>query len=135
MPTADNYVRQGVTTLAEGPDGSSPIPIGAFLKEVDAARIAPNFATFVGQGSVGREVMGAVNRRATPAEIERMKQLVRQGMHAPAISGFVVSGHMRGHDEQGVVRASYRLSAIVHRRSPGAELGCMYTAWLNRPCA
>ena len=24
VPTADNYVRQGVTTLIEGPDGSSP---------------------------------------------------------------------------------------------------------------
>ena len=24
VPTADNYVRQGVTTLMEGPDGSSP---------------------------------------------------------------------------------------------------------------
>ena len=25
VPTADNYVRQGVTTLIEGPDGGSPI--------------------------------------------------------------------------------------------------------------
>src|SRR5579872_2879458 len=27
VPTADNYVRQGVTTLMEGPDGSSPLPL------------------------------------------------------------------------------------------------------------
>jgi hypothetical protein len=28
VPTADNYVRQGVTTLIEGPDGGSPVPLG-----------------------------------------------------------------------------------------------------------
>ena len=33
VPTADNYVRQGVTTLIEGPDGSSPIPIGAVPRQ------------------------------------------------------------------------------------------------------
>ena len=27
VPTADNYVRQGVTTIVEGPDGSSPLPM------------------------------------------------------------------------------------------------------------
>src|SRR5687768_3654463 len=26
VPTAPNYVRQGVTTVFEGPDGSSPLP-------------------------------------------------------------------------------------------------------------
>src|SRR5438445_7060876 len=31
VPTADNYVRQGVTTLIEGPDGSSPLPVRPFL--------------------------------------------------------------------------------------------------------
>ena len=31
-PTADNFVRQGVTTVIEGPDGSSPVPLAPFLK-------------------------------------------------------------------------------------------------------
>jgi predicted amidohydrolase len=31
VPTAANYVRQGVTTLMEGPDGSSPLPLAPFL--------------------------------------------------------------------------------------------------------
>src|SRR5262245_24159813 len=50
VPTADNYIRQGVTTLFEGPDGGSPIPIAEFLDRVAALKTAPNFATFVGQG-------------------------------------------------------------------------------------
>jgi N-acyl-D-amino-acid deacylase len=80
VPTADNYVRQGVTTLMEGPDGSSPLPIKPFLERVAATRVTPNFGTFVGQGSVRDAVIGPVNRKATPAEIDKMRGLVRQGM-------------------------------------------------------
>jgi N-acyl-D-amino-acid deacylase len=80
VPTADNYVRQGVTTLIEGPDGSSPLPIKPFLERVAALHITPNFALFVGQGTVRDQVIGSVNRKATPDEIEKMRGLVRQGM-------------------------------------------------------
>jgi N-acyl-D-amino-acid deacylase len=80
VPTADNYVRQGVTTLMEGPDGSSPLPIKPFLERVAATHVTPNFATLVGQGTVRDAVIGPVNRKATPAEIEKMRGLVRQGM-------------------------------------------------------
>ena len=80
VPTADNYVRQGVTTLIEGPDGSSPLPLKPFLERVAATRITPNFAMFVGQGSIRDQVIGSVNRKATPEEIEKMRRLVRQGM-------------------------------------------------------
>ena len=80
VPTAENYVRQGVTTIMEGPDGGSPIPLKPFLAKVAAAKISVNWGMFVGQGSVRQAVMGRVNRNATPAEIEQMKELVRQGM-------------------------------------------------------
>jgi dihydroorotase/N-acyl-D-amino-acid deacylase len=80
VPTAENYVRQGVTTLMEGPDGSSPLPIKTFLDQIAAKRVSPNFGTFVGQGSIRDQVMGPVNRKATADEIEKMRALVRQGM-------------------------------------------------------
>src|SRR5499427_6621743 len=35
---------------------------------------------FVGQGSIRDQVIGSVNRKATPDEIEKMRGLVRQGM-------------------------------------------------------
>jgi dihydroorotase/N-acyl-D-amino-acid deacylase len=80
VPGADNYVRQGVTTLVERPDDGSPIPLKPFLDQVAAVRISPNFASFVGQGSIREKVVGLQDRRATPAEIAEMKELVRQGM-------------------------------------------------------
>jgi N-acyl-D-amino-acid deacylase len=80
VPTADNYIRQGVTTIFEGPDGGSPVPIGPFLDRVAALKTAPNFATFVGQGSIREKVVGNVDRKATPEEIATMQELVRQAM-------------------------------------------------------
>lgn len=80
LPTADSYTRQGVTTLVEGPDGSSPLPLKPFLEKVAKLGISPNFASFVGQGSVRGEVIGEADRKATPEEIEKMRALVRQGM-------------------------------------------------------
>ncbi len=80
VPTADNYVRQGVTTLMEGPDGSSPLPLAPFLARLDALKKTPNIGLFVGQGSVREAVIGDVDRKATPDEIQRMTALVDQAM-------------------------------------------------------
>ena len=84
VPTAENYVRQGVTTLLEGNDGSSPVPLGPFLQKVAGARPAVNFGSFVGQGSIRQEVMGLENRKATAAEIARMLEITRQAMREGA---------------------------------------------------
>jgi len=79
-PTAPNYTRQGVTTIFEGPDGGSPLPIGKFLSDIGKLPLGPNFGTFAGQGSIREQVMGLVNRPATPAEIEKMREITRQAM-------------------------------------------------------
>jgi dihydroorotase/N-acyl-D-amino-acid deacylase len=84
VPTAENYVRQGVTTLLEGNDGSSPVPLGPFLEKVAGAHIAVNFGSFVGQGSIRQEVMGLENRKATPTEIAKMRDITRQAMREGA---------------------------------------------------
>ena len=80
VPTAENYLREGVTTIVEGPDGSSPVPIAPFLDGIRKLAISVNFATFVGQGSIRQAVVGLANRPATAAEIERMKGLAAQAM-------------------------------------------------------
>jgi dihydroorotase/N-acyl-D-amino-acid deacylase len=80
VPTADNYVRQGVTTLIEGPDGSSPVPLGPFLEKLDALQKSVNIGSFIGQGSVRAEVIGNADRKATAEEIVTMQMLVEQGM-------------------------------------------------------
>src|SRR5690242_1337365 len=80
VPTAPNYVRQGVTTIMEGPDGSSPVPLAPFLAKLDDLKKSLNIGSFIGQGSVRTAVIGNVNRKATPDEITKMQALVEQGM-------------------------------------------------------
>ena len=84
VPTADNYVRQGVTTVFEGPDGSSPLPIGAFLARLDSLGPAVNIGSFVGQGSVRGAVMGSVDREPSAAELDSMKMIVARSMEEGA---------------------------------------------------
>jgi N-acyl-D-aspartate/D-glutamate deacylase len=56
VPTAENYMREGVTTIVEGPDGSSPLPIAPFLDGVRKMAVSVNFATMVGQGSIRQAI-------------------------------------------------------------------------------
>ena len=85
IPTAEGYLFQGITTVVDGNDGSSPVPLEPFLAKAEAARFAPNLAMFVGQGSIRQRVMGSANRKATPAEIEKMQALVADAMRAGAL--------------------------------------------------
>lgn len=80
VPTAANYARQGVTTVIEGPDGSSPLPLGPWLEKVAALGTSVNVGSFIGQGSVRSEVIGNDDRKASAGEIAEMVGLVDQGM-------------------------------------------------------
>jgi dihydroorotase/N-acyl-D-amino-acid deacylase len=80
VPTAENYIRQGVTTVIEGQDGDSPIPLRPFLASIADTPIAPSFGMLAGQGSIREAVMGLENRPATPAEVAKMRELMRQAM-------------------------------------------------------
>ncbi len=80
IPTADNYIRQGVTTLMGGQCGSSPLPLRPYLETLARTPISLNFGLFVGQGRIRQAVLGLENRKATEGEIEKMKELARQAM-------------------------------------------------------
>lgn len=84
-PKAENYIRQGVTTAIEGPDGSSPLPLKPFFDRLVATHIAINMGALVGQGSIREKVIGLANRRATPEEIEKMKVLTKEAMEQGAL--------------------------------------------------
>ena len=84
-PSAASQVSQGITTVVIGQDGGSPLPVGEYLAGLDKNPIALNVLTFVGHATVRSRVMGEdTNRRATPAEIDKMKQLVEQAMREGA---------------------------------------------------
>jgi len=85
-PAAASQVSQGITTVVVGQDGGSPFPVGTFLSDLDQNPIALNVLTFVGHATLRSRVMGEdTNRHATPAEIEKMKQMVEEAMRDGAI--------------------------------------------------
>lgn len=85
VPGAESALLQGVTTLIEGNDGSSPYPIDTHLEKIQGTEISPNWALFLGQGTIRSVVMGSEDRPATSEEMERMKELVAESMEHGAI--------------------------------------------------
>jgi len=72
-PSAASQVSQGITTVIIGQDGGSPFPVGEYLATFDKTPISLNVLTFVGHATLRERAMGDdTNRRATPAELERM---------------------------------------------------------------
>ncbi len=129
LPTADNYIRQGVTTLIEGNDGNSPLPLAPFLEKVAAAKPAVNMGFFVGHGSVRQEVLELAKRNVTPEELEKMKALVDQAMRDGAFglsTGlFYVPGNFAPTEEVielAKVVAKYRGMHISHMRDEAADI-------------
>ena len=92
-PMAESVIRQGVTTIVVGQDGSSRGPreqgdsaerftsIAGYLSALEReVRPAANVATMVGLGTVRGNVVGAANRPATAAELARMTALVEAAL-------------------------------------------------------
>ncbi|GGF37855.1 N-acyl-D-amino-acid deacylase family protein [Echinicola rosea] len=78
------YLRQGVTTVFAGNDGSSPMPIKRKLDEWERNGIGTNAALLVGHGSVRRVVMGMEAKEANPNELTEMEEVVNKSMEEGA---------------------------------------------------
>ena len=58
--------------------------LGGFFSYLQKKGIGLNVASYVGAGQVRASVMGYENRQPTPAEMDKIKQLIRQGMEEGA---------------------------------------------------
>ena len=84
-PDAVAMVSQGVTTIVVGQDGGGS-DLAALFGGLETQPAAVNVASYAGHGAIRRTVMGKnFARRATAAEIERMKALLRREMSAGAL--------------------------------------------------
>ena len=81
LRNADALLAQGVTTIVGNPDGGGPLDLAKQRATLEAnGGIGVNVALMIGHGSVRGAVLGAENRAPTPAELERMTALVKQGV-------------------------------------------------------
>ncbi len=85
VPRADNFLRDGVTTVVTGNCGGSTVKVGEWLSSIEAAGLGINVATLIGHNSVRAEVMGRANRKATEEEIAAMRAVVDGAMREGAV--------------------------------------------------
>jgi N-acyl-D-aspartate/D-glutamate deacylase len=90
-PRAESVIRQGVTTIVVGQDGSSRVPtpngetsFGPWRRRLEALPTSVNVATMVGLGTVRRVVVGEDDRPATRAELAKMVALVESALASGA---------------------------------------------------
>jgi len=94
---AFNLLSQGITTINAG-EGDSDAPLGdeeaktrgwhtmrEFLAKLDQVGMPMNMVQTVGHTQIRQIVIGDKDRQATPAELTRMKEMVREAMEAGAI--------------------------------------------------
>jgi len=129
LPRAENFARDGVTTVVTGNCGSSRIRLSAWFDEIEALGLGINVASLVGHNSVRREVMGTDDRPPSGDELARMEQLVDAAMSDGAV-GFstgllYVPGTYADTDEVlAMARVAARHGGIYasHIREQGARL-------------
>ncbi len=109
-PKAESKIRQGVTTEINGNCGYSPFPIASsiwdetrdrmkdeydleldwndiqgFFQRLEKRKMALNYATLLGQGSLRGAVVGFDDKLPTKEELQHMKSLVAANMRAGAV--------------------------------------------------
>ncbi len=85
FPTAENFIRMGVTSLITGNCGGSATDINTFLGRMIQSPLTVNLGTLIAHGSVRARVMGLDNREPTAEEQTQMELLVDQGMRDGAL--------------------------------------------------
>ena len=84
IPTADNYLLQGVTTVVGGNCGLSHHPLSQLIEILDDQGSAINYAGLAGHNSIRAIVMGQKTGTPSPRELRRMKELIEADMRAGA---------------------------------------------------
>jgi N-acyl-D-aspartate/D-glutamate deacylase len=78
--TAQNYIRQGCTTLVTGNCGGGAGDTAKYLAEIDAHGAGANIAHLIPHGTVRSSVLGRRQVDPSAEELEKLKAIVNQGM-------------------------------------------------------
>ncbi len=123
MPSAENFVKQGVTTVLAGPDGRGPSPMKPFLDSLETYELGLNTAWLVGHNTIRRNVMGTENRAPTADELERMRSAVQEAMDNGA---FGISTGLKY-----VPGAYSEVSEVIELSKVASQNGGIYTSHLR----
>lgn len=120
---AEALLAQGVTTVVVNPDGGGPVDLAAQRQALLAHGLGVNVAQLVPHGSIRSAVLGFSDRAPSPAELERMKELVRSGMRAGAFG--LSSGPYYAPGSYSTTEELIQLAKVA------AEFGGVYTSHIR----
>lgn len=148
LPTMDSLIRQGVTTVVGGNSGSSLAPLASadmiktvqkwtdvssvnmdwhtmdeFLATVERRRLAVNFGTLVGHGTLRRTVLHDDNRELTAEELDIVVAMLTQALRQGALG--LSTALLYAHERSATRDELERLASVV------ADHGGTYVAYLS----
>jgi N-acyl-D-amino-acid deacylase len=85
LPQAENFVRDGVTTVVAGNCGGSMKDVGAYFARLTEKGVGVNVATLIGHNSVLTAVKGNRAGELSPEQMEQAKGIVDQAMRDGAV--------------------------------------------------
>lgn len=128
-PLAENFVRDGVTTLVTGNCGASVRDVGDYFDQIRRRGAAVNVATLIGHNQILETVKGGGAAPLTPEQLERGRQIVRQAMTDGAAgmsTGLIYRPGMYSPPEEIIelqkVAAEFGGIYATHMRSEGSEI-------------
>ena len=128
-PLAENFVRDGVTTIVTGNCGGSVRDVGAYFERIRERGAGLNVATLIGHNDVLEAVKGGGAARLTPEQMDKAREIVRQAMKDGAVgmsTGLIYRPGIYSPPEEIIelqkVAAGFGGIYATHMRSEGSEI-------------
>jgi len=129
VPTADNFIFDGVTSVITGNCGSSRVDLKKYFSQIDSVKTSINIATLIGHNSVRREVIGNTQRDPSAEEQKQMEDLVAQAMREGAVGFstgliYVPGTYSKTPEVVGLAKAASAYNGVYasHIRSEGDQV-------------
>jgi N-acyl-D-amino-acid deacylase len=129
MPQAENFIRDGVTTLVCGNCGGSMKDVGEYFGRLQQKGVGIDVATLIGHNTVLRAVKGDVRGDLTPEQMDKARAIVDQAMRDGAVgfsTGLIYIPGQWSKTEEIVelqkVAAKYGGIYATHMRSESTEI-------------
>lgn len=122
-PYAENYIRDGVTTVVAGNCGGSVLDVAKHFKSLKKKGAAINVATLIGHNTVLYKVKGDVAGELTPEQMGECKKLLKKAMYDGAVG--MSTGLIYSPGKYSSIEEIIELQKVV------AELGGIYTSHIR----
>src|SRR5687767_8126371 len=129
LPKAENFIRDGVTTIVSGNCGGSVLDVAGYFAQIREKGAAINAATLIGHNSVLRKVKGNKSGELTAEQMEQAKQIVKQAMLDGAVgmsTGLIYTPGTYSKTEEIIelqkVAAAHGGIYASHMRNEGGEI-------------